>query len=351
MAKLLFITQKIDKDDDILGTYHSWVEKLAKKVDSIRVICLYRGRFDLPQNVEIFPLGKENGPSRFKYVFRFYKYIWSLRKEYENVFVHMNPIYIVLGGVFWKAQNKRIFLWYNHPLGNLTARLGIFFANKVFCTSPYSFSAKYKKTQLMPVGIDTIFFKPMPTVAKKRNRILFLGRISPIKNVLELIMAAKILNERAVDFELLIVGSPASETDRNYFSKVVLAANIVKNIVFKPSVPNHETPNIYNGAGIFVNLTPTGSFDKTILEAMASELPVLVSNAAYKDIFPSSLRQKLMFKEKDSRDLAFKLKNILNDPEFDKIGPELRRIVIEQHGLNKLVQTLTKEINEIKNAP
>ena len=44
MSKLLFITQKVDKDDDVLGVYHRWLEKLAEKLDMIYVICLYKGR-------------------------------------------------------------------------------------------------------------------------------------------------------------------------------------------------------------------------------------------------------------------------------------------------------------------
>jgi hypothetical protein len=35
MVKLLFITKKVDKDDDVLGVYHRWIEELAKKVQQI----------------------------------------------------------------------------------------------------------------------------------------------------------------------------------------------------------------------------------------------------------------------------------------------------------------------------
>ena len=86
MGKLLFITQKIDKDDDVLGVYHRWVEELSKKVDKVNVICLYQGRTELPMNVRIFSLGKEKlsnmdlqgwqqGFTRVRYIFRFYKHI------------------------------------------------------------------------------------------------------------------------------------------------------------------------------------------------------------------------------------------------------------------------------------
>jgi len=161
MAKLLFITQKIDLEDDVLGTYHHWIEKLSEKVERINVICLYRGKVNLPRNVSVYSLGKDKlssadlrglkrGFTRIKYIVRFWKYIWNLRNNYDLVFVHMNPIYIILGGWFWKLWGKKIFLWYNHPMGNLAVKIGIFFSKKVFCTSCYAFAAKYKKTEIIP---------------------------------------------------------------------------------------------------------------------------------------------------------------------------------------------------------
>src|SRR3972149_5992145 len=100
--KLLFITQKVDKNDDVLGVYHRWIEELAKKAERIHVICLYKGRVEMPGNVEAHSLGKElpglprrglikAGRSRLRYLWNFFRLIWKLRREYDVVFVHMNP--------------------------------------------------------------------------------------------------------------------------------------------------------------------------------------------------------------------------------------------------------------------
>src|SRR3989344_1998355 len=112
--KLLIITQKVDKNDPILGFFHAWLNEFAKNLESIIVICLYKGEVNLPNNVKVLPLGKENGVSRIKYIFNFYKYIWNERKNYDKVFVHMNPIYVILGGFAWSFLGKRIALWYTH---------------------------------------------------------------------------------------------------------------------------------------------------------------------------------------------------------------------------------------------
>ena len=362
MSRLLFITQKVDKDDDVLGVYHRWIEELSKKVDKINVICLYKGRLELPSNVGVFSLGKDKlsdadlrglkrGFTRIKYTIRFWKYIWKLKRDHDTVFVHMNPIYVVLGGIFWKLSRKKIFLWYNHPLGNLTAKIGIKLADRVFCTSPYSFSARYGKTSLMPAGIDTDFFHPMPEISKNNKQILYLGRISPIKKIEHLIEAAKILDGRGLDFKVLIIGSPGSSlADREYelrlkkISSDLLSKNKIE---FKSAVSNHQTPEVYNSSGIFVNLTPTGSLDKTILEAMACGTVVLVSNKAFINLFNKEAMEKCMFAEGNFLDLAVKIEHLLSLPASQKteLGRQSRDIVIRHHSLAGLIDQLTELAN------
>ena len=358
MPSLLFITQRMDKDDSILGVYHRWVEKLAEGLESIQVICLYKGRVELPGNVKVYSLGKETlsgadlrgwrrGFTRIKYIARFWKYLWRLRRDYDAVFVHMNPVYVILGGWFWQIAGKPTFLWYNHPMGGLTARIGIKLADKVFCTSAYSFAARYSKSMLMPVGVDTSLFRPLAGVERKHNRILCLGRISPIKKLEYLVAAAKMLDSEGIDLELLIVGDPVSGRDWEY--KAILektAGHLVKRgkVVFKPSVPNYEAPALYNSSNIFVNLTPTGSLDKTIIEAMACGSCVLVSNKVFRGIFPESLRDLCLFEEGSTEDCASKLKMLLalDSPSKKLLNREMPNLAMAQHSLDALVLKLTR---------
>ena len=61
---VLMITQKVDLEDDILGFTHTWVNKLAERVDRLYVLALAVGRHSLKENVELFSMGKERGNSR-----------------------------------------------------------------------------------------------------------------------------------------------------------------------------------------------------------------------------------------------------------------------------------------------
>jgi len=380
--KLLFITQKVDKDDDVLGVYHEWISRLAGRYAKLSVICLYRGRAELPDNVSVYSLGKEkynatpttrmhpNHPNnsghsgkfgyfgsdkktvikRIKYIFRFYRYIWQLRREYDKVFVHMNKEYVILGWKLWKLLGKKIFFWHNHPMGDWLARLAIFFADKVFYTSPFAFAARYKKSFKMPVGIDTERFRNLQSLRSveqsHKNSILYLGRISPIKHIETLIDAASILDERGIDFKITVAGDPGRESDKGYADSLRKSTkSLVKKgkILFVGAVPNDQAAQLYNSHAISVNLTPTGSFDKTIIEAMACESLVVASNKAVSDILPTSLQ----FQEGNPVDLARALETALKFGEEDrkKIGAGFRKYVLENHDLNLLVKKLVGVLN------
>ena len=352
--KLLIITQKVDKDDSVLGFFHLWIERLAQKVEKINVICLWEGKHNLPNNVTVWSLGKEKFIHnsrhsyiirRFVFLWRFYKYTWKLGKDYDIVFVHMNPIYVVLGGIFWKVWRKKIFLWYNHKYGNFKTGLGIKIADKVYYTSPFAFSAKFKKSKKMPAGIDTELFKRDESIQKLSNSILYLGRISPIKNVDILIEAVELLDKQDIDFILNIVGEPG-EKDKKYFREIKELGRKLEErgkIRFLGKVPNYKTPEIYNQNGVLVNLTPFGSFDKVILEAMACETLVLVSNKSFAGVLPDFL----IFEEKNSEDLVQKIKNIfqMEEKKREKLRKTLRKLILEYHSLDNLINNL---INEFK---
>src|SRR6185369_1642182 len=155
--KLLVFTQALDKKDPILSPYHRLMGEIARNFQSVTVVCLKKGEHDLPRNVEVLSLGKEEGGgrlmSRARYVWRFYKYIFGA--EYDAVFVHMNQEYVLLGGIFWKLMLKPAYMWRNHHAGSRLTDVAAFFCKKVFCTSRFSYTAKYKKTVIMPVGVDT----------------------------------------------------------------------------------------------------------------------------------------------------------------------------------------------------
>ncbi len=359
--KLLILTQKIDKEDPILGFFHNWILELSKKFEKISVICLEKGEFNLPDNVKVFSLGKEKNIlsfsilkyllSRARYITNFYIYILGLHADYDAVFVHMNQEYIILGGFIWKVIGKKIYLWRNHPKGSLLTYIAVWFSNKVFCTSKSSFTSKFKKTVLMPVGINTDFFRQVfngqQSIVNK-NKILFLGRIAPIKNVHIFIKALAILNEKNINFEASIYGdSPVKDNKYYQLLKIMTdKLNLNEKVKFYKAVPNYKTPEIYNSYEIFINLTPAGSFDKTILEASACGAIPIVANKSLK----GEIDDNLILNSLEPNHLAEKIEFWIKERENKKIeiSKKLQKYVLENHSLNILIDKLLICLNENK---
>ena len=331
--KLLIITQKVDRNDPILGFFHRWIIEFAKHADHISVICLEQGEYNLPKNVSIHSLGKENGVSRLQYIIQFYRYIWSLRNEYDAVFIHMNQEYVLLGAPLWKLLRKKVTMWRNHHFGTMFTRIAVALCEKVFCTSKYSFTARFKKTVIMPVGIDTDLFKRDETIVRTSNSILFLGRISPVKRPDILIGAIALLKKKNISAEAHLYGDPVPQ-DKKYFESLKQKTQdlgIVESVHFHSGILNEKTPTVYNQHELFVNASPSGMYDKTIFEAMACESLILTSN---KNLY-GQIDSSFLFEEGNKKDLSEKLKHLLELPtkERERYGRILRSYVIERHGL------------------
>lgn len=345
IMKLLFITQKIDAGDDLLGVYHEWVRRLAPSFEKIHVVALAVGDYALPQNVSVHSLGKEVNRSCIQYIARFFKYIWQLRNEYDVVFVHMNTEYVLLGWWLWRLLGKRTVLWFAHYRPDWKLHFSEKVVDVIVTSVPEACNIKSKKVRAIGQAIDTdVFYNAGGK--RQKNSLLFLGRIAPVKKLEILIDALAEIKKSFSDAVLHIVGEPG-EKDAAYnksIKKRIDELNCAENIIFRGKVSNTETPAIYNQYEIFINLTPTGSFDKTILEAMACETLIVVSNRAYERVLSVDLQKLLLFRENDSRDLAQKLKNVLalSPEEKKRIGARLRECVVRGHSMEHLIGALAQ---------
>ena len=339
--RLLVLTQKIDKSDDVLGFFHGWLEKFAEQFEKINAVCLEKGEYALPSNVYVHSLGKEEGRSRLQYVMRFYRYIFTLRRQYDAVLVHMNQEYVLLGAVVWRLMGKKVVLWYNHPVGGVTTLLAGKLAHSVLYTSPYAYTAKMRNACRMPVGIDTNLFIYNSTIKREPHSILFLGRISPAKRLDVLLKSCVELDREDVEFALTVVGE-ASERDRTYEARLKQQAEktLSGKVKFIGAIPNSQISVVYNSHEIYVNLSASGHFDKSMIEAMACETTVLASSKVLREVLPEALR----FREGDDSDLTEKLKDLLSNSAENKAvyGKQLRDYVVENHSLNLLSERLAE---------
>lgn len=330
--RLLLFTQTVDTEDPVLGFFHRWLEVFSKRYEHIHVICLKEGKHELPLNVSVHSLGKEGGVNVFKYVTRFYRYLFTLRGQYDRVFVHMNPHYVLLGGIIWKLSGTPIFFWRNHKEMNMKTRVAARFATRVMYTSRFACMSRYAHSIQMPVGIDVERFTLGERTRDTYTKILSLGRLSPIKRPELCIDAGTFLPE---EFEIHLYGDDPTPGKQYY---KVLKERAGKRITFHPAVTNAETPVIYHAYDIFINLTPEGSMDKTVLEATACGTLVIVVNTSFSQDVP----ERSILTDVTPEGLAQKILEFKNLPEAERVRMHemARSAVVEHHSLEKLSELL-----------
>ncbi len=336
--KLLVVTQVIDTEHPILGFFHRWVEELAKHAEVVHVICLEEGTHQLPSNVRVHSLGKEDGNGRLTYLKRFFSLIYSLRREYDNVFVHMNQIYVILGAPFWRALKKPIGLWYAHGAVSPSLKLATFLTNFVFTSTPEGFRIDTPKRVIVGQGIDTVLFTPAQKLTTDIKRLVTVGRISSSKNIDTLLRACALLRDNGIRFHFRIVGIAITDTERRYETEVRQLAsqlNLDDSIEWTGAVSNRELPAILQQSDIFIHDGATNSLDKTLLEASLCGCIVVSSNPAYRSL-TQALAAELLFAPRDHEVLA----SIITATETHNSAVNVRTLILEKYDISTLAKNI-----------
>jgi glycosyltransferase involved in cell wall biosynthesis len=339
--KILIVTQTVDIHDPILGFFHSWIAEFSKHFEKVTVICLKKGDYTLPNNVRVFSLGKEKGRSKLSYIKNFYSYIWGMRKDYDKVFIHMNPIYVILGGCIWITLRKGMALWYTHKNVDLKLRLATLLTNRVYTASKESFKLRSKKVRVLGHGINTESMSFSEKIPGEVFVISTIGRVSPTKNV-HLLLEAFITTlkdaDRSLRFE--IVGEASLPHEKEY--KKELEATIDRSgvrdlVIFKGAISNYKLGDYLATVDLTLNASLTGSLDKAVLESLACGVPALTSNPAFKEM----LSPFGLFVPYDSAAFAVGLNRIIRS----KIDPrQLRSIIEREHSLKSLISKIASDL-------
>lgn len=344
--RLLILTQKIDRNDDTLGFFHGWLREFAKNCEKVSVIALQVGEYDLPENVKIYSLGKEKGRSKLRYTLEFLKLIFSLKNEYDSVFVHMNQIYVVLGGLFWRIWHKTVGFWYVHRQKSLSLKIAVLLTHKIFTSSPESFTVKSKKTIYVGHGVDSSKFICSGLRNENGIKIVSVGRITPIKDLATLILAGEILSKKIPTLSIDFYGKTTGSADEKYFDalKLIIKEKSLENMVhFKGAIPNTEIAGVYCGANMSVNLSPKGGWDKAVIESLMAKCPVFTSNLALKPVF-GAYSQMFLFEHKNPQDLARKIESFLKGNDREKIINDLNKRSIKEYDFKNLIKKIISEL-------
>lgn len=173
-----------------------------------------------------------------------------------------------------------------------------------------------KDIELWGRGIDTDHFNPNKkdeAIRKKyckndERLLLYVGRISPEKELDVLMDMAKKLNEKNVKYQLVIVGDGPTKKE--------LESRGIANVHFVGYKSGAELQAYYASADVFTFPSSSETYGNVILEAMASGLPVICPNEGGIKENLINAYNGLAFKKGNSNSMAEKIMALIEDNQL-----------------------------------
>ncbi len=345
--RVLMMTQKLDRADEILSFTHYWVEALAQRVEQVVVVPVAAGDYDLPPNVTVESMGKEHGATRLGRLANFYRVLSRHINAVDVLFAHMSPRYAVAAAPLAALHGKPITLWFTHRQAGLQLRLAIPLVKHIVTAHPTSFPIPGPKVQALGHGIDTRIFQPGDHPPEDPPMIVSLARLSRIKRHETLIRAAALLRDKHGDppARFVIAGAPLPGHPRDYeefLKEEIDRLRVGDRVTLWGAVPQEAVAAVFHDASIAVNNAPPGLFDKAVLEGMMCGVPSVVANAAFDHLMGDHVDLLRFDDGGDAAALAERLSRLLamSVEERQAIGRELAVRAAASHSLDGLMDRL-----------
>lgn len=132
---------------------------------------------------------------------------------------------------------------------------------------------------VIPNGVEFPEIMPPLAAEKKPYRLLFLGRLHPIKGLDNLLTAWRDLYQHFGQWELVIVGPEDKPGYKNSLQQKI-ADDGLQNIRFADPVFGDDKGRLYAEAELFVLPTHSENFGITVAEALYQRTPAVVTDGA-----------------------------------------------------------------------
>lgn len=238
---------------------------------------------------------------------------------------------------------------YKGKIANLLEPLAFRAADKIFLTTEEMqkyvtdrYGVEENKVKVVPNFVNTDVFKHLPEIKKEKRRICFIGRLSEEKNIFSLLDALKDME----NIKLVIIGDgPLRKKLQEKVKKDRINADFLGNI------PNHQLPKQLNKSEVFILPSIHEGHPKTLLEAMACELPVIGTDVP-------GIREVITHKENgylcgtSSKEIKKAIIEVLkNDKLKTKMGKKGREFITKTCSVEKILEQELETLRELVNSP
>ena len=193
---------------------------------------------------------------------------------------------------------------------------------------------------VVPNGIDLPEIKKIKKDNKPLKKLLFLGRIHPIKGIHNLLIAWKEIQNIHQNWTLEIVGPD----NYNYLSELNRIAKKLqlKRVVFSKEIHGEEKNMKYQSADLFILPSHSENFGVSVAEALSNGIPCVVSKGAPWKILDE--KKAGWWIDNSVEMLTKNLISILSmsTSELESMGLNGRDLVSEDFNWNKVSAMMTE---------
>jgi glycosyltransferase involved in cell wall biosynthesis len=176
-----------------------------------------------------------------------------------------------------------------------------------------------KKAIIIPHGVDIKFHKSIEKEVHVRDpeiNLLYVSNIKSYKHQWNVVKAVSHLNQLGYNSLKLTLVGPADKKPLKRLYAAIDDNEMNDCVVWLGSIPYREIVKIYHSASIFVYASSCETFGQTVLEAMASRLPIACSNLGPMQEFAKD--SAIYFNPSKPKEIAQAIKSIIDDPELSK---------------------------------
>lgn len=348
---LLIINFEMDDNSGVLAWQASVARALAGRCESVLVLTDRLGRFKAAPNLEARLLDyRPHGiPYRLGGALLMQWRLYRLLKErrIDRCFIHMNHPWGYRLAPVLRLLRIPSLMWYAHGTVTPSLRWALRGVTRVVTSTPEGFRIPSPKVRIIGQGVDSGMFR-IPDLGERRD-ILYVGRISRRKRIDLLldIMAEVAKLDPGGRLRLRLVGPVLNPDDAKYDMEMrsrMWSMGLSDRVEFVGFVPQERIPGFYATAFLHLNVSKTGSMDKTVLEAVSCGCPALTGNEAFRDFFRETPEFLL-----ESDDAAAAARRVLDiRARLPDYPPErLRALIVDRHDQGAFVGKVLSQLEEM----
>jgi glycosyltransferase involved in cell wall biosynthesis len=346
--RLLISTQVVDPSNTALGFFVDWIYAFREHCLSVTVLSLEQSDQKI-EGVVLKNLGKLKGSSgsfKLVYIFRLIFTLYKERNTFDVWFVHMNPEYVALAGLFVRfVLKKKIVLWYTHKSKSVALRIALPFVNTVFSALQGSFPLNTKKLITTGHAIDVNSLLCIDRSERKLLNYTALGRIAASKHTSELIKVIGEFQKFEPQATLEIVGKPTNAQESAYF-KIYVEPYLSQKGIVQHAVAHSEIGTVFQRTDLLLHMSSTGGLDKSVLEAFSTCTLVLSNCSNFKAVL-EPLGFFVQGVDVSSWIQALQRVSMITPLERERLGKQLREYTIRHHSMQATIAHICTTMEHI----